>query len=318
MEIHFSKILREHSEQLANFLAAEEWPYFMSRSQTRQQVMTRIEDGDFFGEGEENFFVLSEGNPIGLIELYQLEDLAPMFSIRLQSQFRGNGLGQKILSWVTDYIFKTYPDKRRIEAQTREDNIVMRKLFAKCGYVKEAYYRFASPTENNERVASVGYGILREDWESKLVTPVSWQSDSFYTDSKATFPHSSEIDETSPFANTPKPPYYAVIFTSLRSHADDKNYQLMAKEMSLLATKQPGYLGQESVRDSSGVGITISYWKTAESIIRWKQNADHLSAQDQGKSKWYQSYHVRISNVERAYSFESSLVELNEEKGKIN
>lgn len=64
-------------------------------------------------------------------------------------------------------------------------------------------------------------------------------------------------------AQTPEPPYYAVISTSLRTDGD-QGYSAMAKAMLQLAAEQPGFLGVESVRD--GLGITVSYWKDLESI----------------------------------------------------
>lgn len=101
-------------------------------------------------------------------------------------------------------------------------------------------------------------------------------------------------------APTPKPPYYAVIFTSLLNKNHD-GYAEMAEKMENLAREQPGYLGFESAR--SEVGISVSYWKDLESIKLWKNNSDHLFAQKSGKDKWYKSYHIRISKVERAYEF---------------
>lgn len=65
-------------------------------------------------------------------------------------------------------------------------------------------------------------------------------------------------------AETPEPPYYAVIFTSLRSQGDDEGYQTMATRMLELAQQQPGFLGVESARDA--VGITVSYWDSLDAI----------------------------------------------------
>jgi heme-degrading monooxygenase HmoA len=76
----------------------------------------------------------------------------------------------------------------------------------------------------------------------------------------------------SPFANTPEPPYYAVIFSSRRTPDGE-----------------------------DGFGITVSYWSTAESIARWKQDAEHLVAQQLGKAAWYEHYELRVARVERAY-----------------
>ena len=101
-------------------------------------------------------------------------------------------------------------------------------------------------------------------------------------------------------ARTPEPPYFAVIFSSILK-ADQKGYAEMAKKMEELAQVQPGYLGFESAR--AEIGISISYWKDLESIKKWKNHADHLLAQKLGKQKWYSSYKIRISRVERDYDF---------------
>jgi heme-degrading monooxygenase HmoA len=99
-------------------------------------------------------------------------------------------------------------------------------------------------------------------------------------------------------AKTPAPPYYAVIFTSLRTDTD-AGYEEMAQEMVRLAAIQPGYLGHESAR--SGLGITISYWESLEAIRTWKVNSDHLIAQKYGREKWYSAFKTRIALVERDY-----------------
>ena len=102
-------------------------------------------------------------------------------------------------------------------------------------------------------------------------------------------------------APTPTPPYYAVIFTSLRTDGEN-GYNDMALQMDELAKQQPGYLGIEGARNE--IGITVSYWKDLESIKHWKQQADHLTAQQKGRSDWYSAYKVRICLVERDYGFE--------------
>ena len=102
-------------------------------------------------------------------------------------------------------------------------------------------------------------------------------------------------------AETPEPPYYAVIFTSLRSEGDH-GYGAMAQRMVDLASEQPGFLGVESARED--VGITVSYWRDLDSIRNWKQHAQHLIAQRRGQDIWYAEYSVRIARVERAYSWD--------------
>lgn len=105
----------------------------------------------------------------------------------------------------------------------------------------------------------------------------------------------------SQIAITPEPPYYAVIFTSLRTR-EDNGYGATADKMMALAARQPGFLGVDSARD--GVGITVSYWADLESIKNWKSNLEHQEAQRLGKEKWYSAYQVRIAKVERDYASE--------------
>jgi len=99
-------------------------------------------------------------------------------------------------------------------------------------------------------------------------------------------------------AETPAPPYYAVIFSSLRN-ADIEGYAETAARMVELAAEQPGFLGVESVRED--LGITVSYWSDLLSIKQWKAQAEHRLAQQMGMDKWYSSYKTRIALVERDY-----------------
>lgn len=101
-------------------------------------------------------------------------------------------------------------------------------------------------------------------------------------------------------AKTPVPPYYAVIFTSLRTEIDE-GYEITADHMVELAAGQPGFLGVESARE--GIGITVSYWESLEAIRQWKANTEHLAAQKLGRKQWYTAYKTRICLVERDYGF---------------
>jgi heme-degrading monooxygenase HmoA len=106
-----------------------------------------------------------------------------------------------------------------------------------------------------------------------------------------------------PLARTPTPPYYAVVFTSVRSDADPSGYEETAARMVELAARQPGYLGVESVRDGDGVGITVSYWSSLEAVRAWKAEAEHRLAQQAGRQRWYDSYRLRVCRVEDEYGF---------------
>jgi heme-degrading monooxygenase HmoA len=101
----------------------------------------------------------------------------------------------------------------------------------------------------------------------------------------------------------PRPPYFAVIFSSLRTESDNEGYGRAAERMMELAARQPGFLGVESARDDRGEGITVSYWRSLEDIRRWKLDAEHATAQRQGRERWYERYRLRIAQVTEEYSF---------------
>jgi heme-degrading monooxygenase HmoA len=102
-------------------------------------------------------------------------------------------------------------------------------------------------------------------------------------------------------AQTPQPPYYAVIFTSVRTDNTD-GYGQTTQRMVELAHDQPGFLGVESAREE--IGITVSYWASLEAIRNWKRHAEHQIAQQTGRKTWYEAYKTRICKVERDYGFD--------------
>ena len=106
-------------------------------------------------------------------------------------------------------------------------------------------------------------------------------------------------------ANTPAPPYYAVIFSSLRTEGDH-GYGQAATRMLELAREQPGFLGVESARED-GLGITVSYWASEAAILAWKHHPEHSAIRERGRQTWYATCHTRVCRVERAYRFEKSV-----------
>jgi heme-degrading monooxygenase HmoA len=94
---------------------------------------------------------------------------------------------------------------------------------------------------------------------------------------------------------------YAVIFTN-QLGPDHEGYDAMAARMIELSAEQAGFLGVKSVRDGRE-GITVSYWETEADIKAWKQHAEHLLAQEEGRGRWYKNYQLQVCRVDRSYSF---------------
>ncbi|MFJ8593401.1 antibiotic biosynthesis monooxygenase family protein [Streptomyces sp. NPDC093598] len=103
-------------------------------------------------------------------------------------------------------------------------------------------------------------------------------------------------------ASLPAPPYYAVVFTAVRT-AGDNGYAETDERLMKLAADQPGFLGVDSARGADGLGITVSYWRDEASIAAWRDHAEHALARAHGREHWYASFSLHVAKVERAYRF---------------
>jgi heme-degrading monooxygenase HmoA len=110
------------------------------------------------------------------------------------------------------------------------------------------------------------------------------------------------------FAQTPKPPYYAVIFSSKRNGRGELDYEAAADRMFALVQQQPGFLGVESTRDMEGFGITVAYFDSEANILQWRNHSEHAATRERGKREWYEHFEVRVAKVERAYNGPRSAV----------
>jgi RimJ/RimL family protein N-acetyltransferase len=176
MEITFLRLDDRGSDRadLVKFLTAHEFPFHVTRRPARAVVDGWIDDGDFGDEDHDSFWIHADAGRIGLVVLKDLVDDAPLFDLRLATEHRGKGLGADVLRALATHVFTTMPAVDRLEGQTREDNIAMRKTFVRAGFVKEAHYRESWPVEDGRPLASVAYSILRRDWQTGQTTPVVW------------------------------------------------------------------------------------------------------------------------------------------------
>lgn len=174
MNIRFEEF-KDEIDVLIEFLTSDTWEFYGTPNPKPERIRTSYEDQYYTGDDCKTFWVISDNETkVGMIRIYDLQDGTPLFDIRILSKYKGKGIGTVTVKWLTDYVFNNFPDKARIEANTRQDNYAMRCVFHKCGFVKEAHYRKGWPCSNGEVYDAVGYAILKEDWENKKTTPVEW------------------------------------------------------------------------------------------------------------------------------------------------
>ncbi len=93
---------------------------------------------------------------------------------------------------------------------------------------------------------------------------------------------------------------YAVIFIAEINDFDSR-YSEMASKMRDLAIKKYGCT--EFISATEGAQeIAVSYWQDQKHIKKWKQDSEHLVAQELGKSIWYKSYKVQVVEIIREYN----------------
>lgn len=162
---------------LADWIAADHWPFNVNANPTAEQVRQWFDEGAFQSDTTTSFWMFHGDERIGLLKFDDLDDGSPAVDLRLRSDARGRGHGAEALRWMTAHCFETWPRFQRMEGCTREDNVAMRRLFKKIGYVKEAYVRAAWPVTGEAPKAAIRYGMLRTDWERGETTPVVWDDD---------------------------------------------------------------------------------------------------------------------------------------------
>ncbi|MEU3980502.1 antibiotic biosynthesis monooxygenase [Streptomyces sp. NPDC026672] len=99
-----------------------------------------------------------------------------------------------------------------------------------------------------------------------------------------------------------EPPYYAAVFTTVRTH-DQSDYGETDARLEDLVKDVPGYLGMDHAQTPGGLGITVSYFRDTDALTQWRTNAEHRAAQLRGRAQWYETYTLHVAKVERSHGF---------------
>lgn len=159
-----------------DFLLSENWPFHAGHPHQSDKEKLMLAHAHNTPE-EEYFWIVSPAHEkVGYFKLFDLDDIGdghPLFDLRIASAHRGKGIGEIAVNWLSDYLFESWPELKYIQGTTRDDNIAMRKVFLRCRYVKEGHIRKGWDDHHD----TILYGLLREDWESGMITPVNWDDE---------------------------------------------------------------------------------------------------------------------------------------------
>lgn len=174
MKICFEEF-KDEIDDLIEFLTSDTWEFYGTPNLKPERIRASYENQYYTGDDCKTFWVILDNDTkVGMIRIYDLQDGDPLFYIRILSKYKGMGIGTVTVKWLVDYVFNNFSDKERIEANTRQDNYVMRCVFHKCGFLKEAHHRKAWVGQDGIPYDAIGYGITKEDWQSGKTTPVNW------------------------------------------------------------------------------------------------------------------------------------------------
>ncbi len=167
----------DDTELLISWLTTDTWPFHGNPTLTEEKVRAALAEREEDEKVVSVWVTLDEAVRIGRIVIEDLEDLTAIASFRIRTAYRGRGIGLQMVRWAADHVFHTYPDVQRVEGQTRVDNYAMQRVFRRADWQPEAYYRRSWPDPTGTLHDSIGYAILRPDWESGITTPVPWPFD---------------------------------------------------------------------------------------------------------------------------------------------
>ncbi|MGI8880963.1 MAG: GNAT family N-acetyltransferase [Jatrophihabitans sp.] len=176
MTVQLTEFSPDDTGALIAFLTANEWPFHVRSRWTEGQVSDTVAAGSFHGSDTRSLWLRVDDVDAGIAVLSDLGDPTAMLDLRLATDARGRGFGSALLPAVDDWLFGEHPHLQRFEGNTRVDNTAMRRLFVRSGWVKESYYRSAWPNADGHLLDSVGYALLRQDWETGTTTPVDWSA----------------------------------------------------------------------------------------------------------------------------------------------
>jgi RimJ/RimL family protein N-acetyltransferase len=162
VDLAFAQLVADERRELAGWLASERWPFHALQEWAESDVLAAVAAGEFTEAANRSFWVVLEGERVGLLRFRYLDEPSPDVDVRVLARFRGRGIGTAMVEWAAAYAF-TETDRHRLCGETRIDNVAMRRVFERCGWIQEAHYRASWPDGEGGWVDSVGYATLRSE-----------------------------------------------------------------------------------------------------------------------------------------------------------
>lgn len=95
----------------------------------------------------------------------------------------------------------------------------------------------------------------------------------------------------------------AVIFEFTPQTGKAEQYFTLAEQLKEQVINQPGFISIERYHSvhHEGSYLSLSFWEDEASVLRWRETADHQSAQQAGKQSIFLHYRITVAGHIRQY-----------------
>lgn len=97
-----------------------------------------------------------------------------------------------------------------------------------------------------------------------------------------------------------------MILTIFRSRINEEaqdEYKSLSPQILAIAKTMPGFISHKTYVAEDGERLSIVAFEDEQSQRDWALNAEHISAKEQGRARFYTEYVVQICNVVRESRF---------------
>ena len=130
----FRPVTGADRDDLARFLTGHRWPFHVKPAPGPAEAAELVAGWDLDGPSTRAWWLERDGRVVGLLKV---EDLGsawdPSWDLRIAEGHRGAGLGTAAVRRLSGEVFGGWPGVRRIEAQTRRDNLACGRCCAAAG-----------------------------------------------------------------------------------------------------------------------------------------------------------------------------------------
>src|ERR1700693_3727444 len=96
---------------------------------------------------------------------------------------------------------------------------------------------------------------------------------------------------------------YAVIFEVEPKPGRKQDYLDIAASLRGELERIDGFISIERFQSLANQGklLSLSFWRDADAVRRWREHAEHRAAQAKGRAEIFADYRISVAAVERQY-----------------